>query len=289
MLITVGIPVYNAEKFIANAIDSILNQTHQNFELLIVDDGSTDNSLSIINSYSDPRIKVVSDGVNRKLPYRLNQIIDLAQGEFIMRMDADDFCTENRIQKLLDEFSRDPSLDVVFSRICSVTNEGEINGVHGRVRKYPISLKDSIKGNTGFPHASLMARTSWCYRNKYNTSTMLCEDYELYLNAILKDDFRVCLISDILYYYREENNVSFKRTAVAYKGQMGILNNILHANAPISSFLIRLEIIKFFFKLNLSRCINFLKLSHFVFSMRGQTMDSSSMEFCIKEVKRLIR
>ncbi|MFQ1829776.1 glycosyltransferase family 2 protein [Aeromonas caviae] len=289
MLITVGIPVYNAEKYISNAIDSILNQTHKNLELLIIDDGSTDNSMSIVNSYSDPRLKILSDGINRKLPYRLNQIIDLAQGEFIMRMDADDFCTENRIEKLLEEFSRDPSLDVVFSRICSVTNEGVVNGIHGRVRAYPICVKDLLRGNTGFPHASLMARKSWYYRNRYNISTMLCEDYELYLNAILKDDFRVSLISDVLYYYREENNVSFKRTAVAYKGQVAVLNNLLHTNAPVPSGLIRLEIMKFFLKLNLSRCINFLNLNHFVFSMRGQRLDKSSMEFCVKEIKRLIR
>ena len=89
-LVTIGIPVYNSEKFLAQAISSVLRQSYSNFELIITDDGSTDASVSIAQSFKDDRIKVIVDGQNRGISYRLNQQIELANGFFFARMDADD-------------------------------------------------------------------------------------------------------------------------------------------------------------------------------------------------------
>ena len=99
MKVTVGIPFYNAGKDFHTAIASVLNQTHQNIELILVNDGSTDESLSIAQSFSDKRITIIDDKLNKGLPARLNQIIDLAQGEYIARMDADDVISADRISK----------------------------------------------------------------------------------------------------------------------------------------------------------------------------------------------
>ena len=81
-LVTIGIPVYNSEKFLAQAISSVLRQSYSNFELIITDDGSTDASVSIAQSFKDDRIKVIVDGQNRGISYRLNQQIELANGFF---------------------------------------------------------------------------------------------------------------------------------------------------------------------------------------------------------------
>lgn len=107
-LVTVLMPVYNAEKFLGEAIDSILNQTFSDFEFLIVDDASTDSSLSIINSYNDHRIKLVCNEENMGISATLNKGIALSSTELIARMDADDISYPERLQKQYAYFIEHP-------------------------------------------------------------------------------------------------------------------------------------------------------------------------------------
>ena len=102
-LVTIGIPFYNASQFLEYAIKSVINQTYTNWELILVDDGSTDDSLSIARSFNDQRIKILSDGVNKGLVSRLNEIILNSRGSYIARMDADDIMHFERIEKQIFE------------------------------------------------------------------------------------------------------------------------------------------------------------------------------------------
>lgn len=102
-LITIAIPAYNCEEYIDYAIQSVINQTYKNWELLLLDDGSTDGTLKKLKTYqTDNRIKVISDGLNKGLVFRLNQSIDLAHGQYYARMDADDIMSIHRIQYQID-------------------------------------------------------------------------------------------------------------------------------------------------------------------------------------------
>ena len=96
--ITVLMPVYNAEKYIEKAIDSVLNQSFKDFELLIINDGSTDGSMDIIRNFNDPRIVVVNQA-NSGVAAALNTGVKLARGEFIARFDADDICYPRRFDE----------------------------------------------------------------------------------------------------------------------------------------------------------------------------------------------
>ncbi|QHT65785.1 glycosyltransferase [Rhodocytophaga rosea] len=98
-LLTVLMPVYNAERFLYEAIESVLNQTFRNFEFLIIDDGSTDESETIVCSFSDPRIRFYRNDGNRGITETLNRGIELAKAEYIARMDADDICYAERLEK----------------------------------------------------------------------------------------------------------------------------------------------------------------------------------------------
>ncbi len=89
-LVTVGLPVYNPGSFLSWAIRSVFAQTYSSWELVVVDDGSTDGSLERLRKIEDPRVRVLTDGKRRGLPYRLNQVLEEASGDFIARMDADD-------------------------------------------------------------------------------------------------------------------------------------------------------------------------------------------------------
>lgn len=107
-LVTVLMPVYNTEKYISEAIDSVLGQTYEDFEFLIIDDGSTDNSVEIINSYSDKRIRLEKNIKNIKLISTLNKGIGLAAGKYICRFDSDDICYPTRIEKQVHFMETNP-------------------------------------------------------------------------------------------------------------------------------------------------------------------------------------
>ena len=106
--ITVLMPVYNAERFLAEAIESVLQQTFTQFEFLIIDDGSTDSSPEIVRSYSDPRIRFLQNEQNLGITATLNKGIELAQADLIARMDADDICYPDRLQKQMEFVAAHP-------------------------------------------------------------------------------------------------------------------------------------------------------------------------------------
>ena len=103
-LISVILPVYNVERYVAAAIQSVLNQTYRNFELIILNDASTDGSKEIIFSFTDSRIRYVENERNLMLIKTLNKGVGLAKGKYIARMDADDICHSSRFQMQIDSF-----------------------------------------------------------------------------------------------------------------------------------------------------------------------------------------
>ena len=125
MIISIGIPFYNAEKYLEDAIFSVLAQTYEFWELILIDDGSSDNSLVIANMYAkkDSRIRVISDGMNKKLPYRLNQLIQESTGDFIARMDADDIMHPERLEKQLRFLETNKRYDLVSTGLVSIDND----------------------------------------------------------------------------------------------------------------------------------------------------------------------
>ena len=124
-MISIGIPFYNAQQYLGYAIGSVLSQTYENWELILVNDGSTDNSLNIANMYAeeDSRIRVVSDSRNKKLPYRLNQLIEESTGDFIARMDADDIMHPERLEKQLSFLETNKRYDLVSTGLVSIDKD----------------------------------------------------------------------------------------------------------------------------------------------------------------------
>lgn len=122
-LVTVLMPAYNAGNYIAEAIDSILDQTYADFEFLIINDGSTDNTLQVIQQYNDPRIRVINQR-NKGLIDTLNEGIEIAQGSIIARMDADDICFPARLQKQLDFLQANPDHIMVGAEADVMDKDG---------------------------------------------------------------------------------------------------------------------------------------------------------------------
>lgn len=213
--ISIGIPVYNSEKYLDIAITSVIHQTYQNWELILLDDGSTDKSLEIANKYAslDSRIKVISDGENKKLPVRLNELVEKSKYDYIARMDADDIMHPSRIEQQIKFLLDNPEYDIVSSGIISINADNKVLG-YRKVESTLIDFRNNI-----FPiaHPSVVARKSWYLRNKYDESLPRAQDYELWSRAHRKDDFKAAIIPDLLLFYREEGNLSRDKILSSYK------------------------------------------------------------------------
>lgn len=199
MLLTVLMPVYNAENYLRKAIDSVLCQKFEDFELLILNDGSTDGSVGIIKNYQDERIRLVHNEQNLGLIRTLNKGITLAQGKYIARHDADDTSHPKRFQKQLAFLENNPAYALLGTRARIW---------HGRIPSPFIyahqfsheNIKVELLFNSPFAHGSIMAKTSVLQKFLYDENYPVAEDYELW--SRVASEYSVANLPEILYNYR---------------------------------------------------------------------------------------
>jgi len=208
-ILTVVMPIYNAGRFLRMAVISVLWQSYTQWELIIIDDGSTDDALQSIGDIKDPRIKVFKDGKNKGLAIRLNEAIALAQGRYIARMDQDDISYPERFFRQIEVLESNNMLDLVAVRAIKITESdmliGELPyaGTHEEICSAPWR---------GFylPHPTWMAKTSWFRKYLYATpAPYFCEDQELLLRSHAKSLFYT--IDDVLFAYRVREVVNLKK------------------------------------------------------------------------------
>ncbi|MFW6499265.1 glycosyltransferase family 2 protein [Acinetobacter baumannii] len=215
-MISVGIPFYNAEKFLANAIQSVINQSFKDWELILVDDGSTDKSLDIAREFekNDNRIKVISDGLNLKLPARLNQIVLISKYDFIARMDADDIMHPDRLINQYN-FLINNNYDLVASSLYSIDIDNNITGK--RIINSLVTTPSLLVGNNQIAHPTILAKKSWFIKNRYDENSERAEDYELWLRTSLNKDLMIHILPQPLLYYREVGNLTKEKLLLSYK------------------------------------------------------------------------
>ena len=177
--ITVAMPVLNGGEYLRCAVASIVNQAYANWELLILDDGSTDGAIEKLSSAADKRIVVIRDGTRRGIAARLNQAIDLARGEFFARMDHDDVCHPSRLLTQLKFLEANPRVDLLATKCLKINEQDSFTGElpfassHARICARPW---------LGFamPHPSWMGKTSWFKKHRYQEpAPFCCEDSEM--------------------------------------------------------------------------------------------------------------
>lgn len=176
--ISVIMSVYNGERYLREAIESILNQTYTDFEFIIVNDASTDGSLKIMQSYGDSRIKIINNEQNIGLTRSLNKAIRQAQGEFIVRQDADDISLPNRLEEQTGYFEQHPEVALLGTSIDIIDENGEILG-----RRTILADPSKNFFRSGwFAHGSAMFKTDIVNElGGYNELFRYCQDYELWL------------------------------------------------------------------------------------------------------------
>lgn len=221
MLVTVGIPFLNTRRYLADSVRSVFAQTHADWELLLIDDGSSDGSLDVVRHLDDPRVHLLSDGSNRGLAERLNQIASLAQGMYLARMDADDLMHPERLERQLAFLRAHPSIDLVDTATFTVGEDLTPLGIRG---DRPLNSSPEVVLRNGLLiHPTVMGRAEWFRRNAYDPVYVRAEDRELWSRTAATATFgRLC---EPLFFYRE--------------GPVGSLRNYLSTERTVRAILHR--------------------------------------------------
>lgn len=210
-LISVIMPVFNAERYLRSAIQSILVQTYQNLELIIVNDGSTDRSFSLVDTISDQRIRVIHGNGHRGIASALNLGIRNARGAYIARMDADDVSLPSRFERQLHFLQNHEQIALAGSAARYICPKGS------PLDKEPISfarytperVRRALLSQNVIPHSSIMARAHIFKRYPYDERLAWGQDYELWLR-LLSDGYLFEMLPETLTEYRVHcDSVSF--------------------------------------------------------------------------------
>lgn len=221
--ISVIMSVYNGQKYLNAAIESIQNQTESDFEFIIINDCSTDDSLTIINSYQrdDDRIIVIDNEVNLKLPASLNRGINIAKGKYIARMDADDIALPQRLKLQYDAMESNSDLDFIGGMVECFYNDENINNAYANAKYMEdihfnfianthnlVDTKKLIEKSTYITtricHSTLFGKTS-AFRELMYTEDVFAEDWDLYNRAINRG-YSISKIPDFILRYRIVNS-----------------------------------------------------------------------------------
>ena len=212
--ISVIMAVYNAEKTLKEAVESILNQTYKNIEFIICDDASTDNSFKLLEEYTkkDDRIILIKNEVNSRLSFSLNHCLKYATGEYVARMDGDDISTPERFEKQIKFLKEHPEYDLVGTAMQRFNDQ---DGLADVVNSVDTPDYYTLKNRIPFHHATIMVR-----REVYETlkgytvcdRTARCEDYDLWFK-FFKAGFKGQNLKEPLYLVREDMSAIRRRTA----------------------------------------------------------------------------
>lgn len=200
-LVSVIMSMRNSAATVAAAVRSIQLQTLQEWEFIIIDDGSSDQSCSIVTGFEDCRIRLIREASSAGLALRLNQAISLSRSEFIARMDADDICFPERLARQVERLQQDPGLDVLSCGAVVFTDDLELVG------ELPVGLTHreiTARPFVGFPfpHPTWCGRTTWFRANPYDPGFKYAEDQDLLLRSFRHSRFDA--LETVLLAYRQD-------------------------------------------------------------------------------------
>lgn len=221
-LVSIAMAVYNGEKYISETIQSILNQAYQNFELIIVDDCSQDDTIKKIEAFNDSRIVLLRNEKNMRLAYSLNRAIDVSKGKYIARMDADDLCKENRLCLQVDYMEKHPGVAVLGGNARQF-------GAVSSLLQYPQDhelIKVEMLFTNPVCHPAVMFR-KYAISEWYDPKIAAGQDYELWSRLIWKVEFRN-LPSELIGYRVHEGQTKKTLGKAQKEGALRAYKNMLN-------------------------------------------------------------
>ena len=233
--LSIVLSTYNEEKYIAKSIQSILDQSYPYFEFIIVNDGSTDNTLHIIKSFVDSRI-VIIDKPNTGLPDSLNEGIKSAKYDLIARMDGDDIAAPNRFETQVQYI--DDSVGVIGGQFKTIDENDKlsITSISSKPLKYSTCKWWLLLGMSPLAHPTVLIRKSCLLEHGgYDANFRAAQDMELW--SRLSPDVKIINIPEsVLFYRKHSNNISNKRKQLQMQLTfLGYLKYVLQIRRPLSS------------------------------------------------------
>jgi glycosyltransferase involved in cell wall biosynthesis len=206
-LVTIAMPVFNCERTVGAAICSIQAQTFQDWELIVIDDGSCDRTLAVATTFDDPRIRLVKGGENLGLPARLNEAVALSRGRYFARMDGDDISYPARLEQQLAYLRQNPEVDLLGGAISIFDGKGELIGIRAARLTHEDICGTWWRHHT-LAHVTWMGPIEWFRKNPYCPNALTTQDRELLMRT--QRHSRFAAIPDILVGVREPT-ISLKK------------------------------------------------------------------------------
>jgi glycosyltransferase involved in cell wall biosynthesis len=225
--LSIAIPFYNPGSFFLPALQSVFAQTFADWELLLIDDGGADGSLEISSRIRDERVRVIVDGDNRGLSYRLNQAAELARGEYLFRMDADDIMHPDRLASQLAVLRSSSPETVVGTACYSIDQDTKIVGW----RPAPAIQNTGFAARYSFVHPTVAAPTEWFRSNPYSLEYLFrrAEDAELWCRTSSHTEFK--WIPQPLLFYREVGVFSLENYLAGEEAVLALIRIMEHGRA----------------------------------------------------------
>lgn len=219
--VTVIMPVYNAQKYIKKAIDSILTQSFQDFELLLIDDCSTDRTMEVVECISDKRIRIIHNDKNIGIAQSRNKGIENSRGKYIALMDDDDIAALSRLEKEVNYLEQHKDIDVVGGRFCVIDENDDVTHIFPEPLYNPEFIKASLMFYNPIGNGSAMLRKRFILDEaiRYKDDCLGMEDYRFWIECSLKG--RITNLNEMLLFWRQSaenessrvNQVEFVRRA----------------------------------------------------------------------------
>ena len=229
-LVSVLLPVFNAARTLPAAIASVLSQTYRSWELLVLDDGSSDGSLEVVRNLRDGRIRIL-EGEHLGLPAQLNRGVRHARGVFCARMDADDLAYPRRLQRQVEFLESHPEVDLVSTSIGVFHSDGSLVGIR-RTRETHAELTGKAWASIPMAHPTWMGRTAWFKSHPYRENMRGMEDRDLLTRTFASSVFAG--LPEVLLAYREDTISLRKQFSVRRE----TLRHLLSTAAPATAILL---------------------------------------------------
>jgi len=223
--ITIIMSAYNASSFVEDCIKSIINQTFKNYEFIIVDDASTDNTYQKISRFTDSRIKLFRNASNKGLTANLNFCVALAKGKYIARIDSDDICLPNRLQTQYEFLEENTGISVVGSNAYLIDMDNCIVGITDEAI-HDKEIKTKMLITNPIIHPSTMIRKIDLLRFNYDENFMVCQDYDLWVR-MSNANRKFSNIKDPLILYRLNYSGTTRKAKCNVKERISLLSTIV--------------------------------------------------------------
>jgi len=265
----IGISFYNDEEFIEQAILSVINQKYNDWKLVLINDGSSDKSCSIAKKYVCEQIILISDGENKGLISRLNQLIDLADAEIFVRMDADDIMLPDRLLMQVAYLHENQDVDLVGSAAYIIDENNNVISMRNS-NKVRESISEVIKYGM-FIHPSVTGRTAWFKKNKYCKGFNRAEDLELWCRTFNVSKFHV--LDEPLIYYRDPLSLNIEKYIQTHKSIIKIIRTNIDNRKDKVRLVAREKV-----KINLYRILHIFSLTQLIYTRRNPEIEISLKE-----------